>query len=435
MAATRHNVDASVVLTNEHEYVLHPWAVQSQVNAPVIVGAKGCTLWDAHDKEYLDFSSQMSNVNLGHQDPRIIDAIISQAQQLCYIAPTYLNEQRGRLGALLAELTPGDLGKTYFTVGGSEANEVAIQLARLYTGRAKIISFYRSYHGATYGAISVSGGVNRLSAGFGIPGVVHALDLSADHIERLIQLEGADNVAAVILEPVRSDSVLVPPPHFLQELRDVCDRYGVLLIFDEVVTGCGRTGRWFACEHWGVVPDIMTLAKGLNSGYAALGAVVVNERMARYFDDHLIPFGFTNGGHPLAFAVAQAVLQAYREDRLIERAAALEGIIREELRQLQAKHPSVGDVRGIGLWFGMDLVKKQTTREPLVSPLAPRNVASSGILDGFKQHLVERGLIALMSANLLRIQPPLCVTDDELYRGLEIIDEALELTDALVQPT
>lgn len=450
MGTIKPSINGATLRAIDRRYVLHPWAVQSKVDAPLMVGAKGCTLMDADGKEYLDFSSQLCNVNLGFQDQRVVDAITAQAQHLCYLSPVYLNEPRARLAELVAEFVPGDLTQSYFVVGGSEANEVALQLARMYTGRTKIISFYRSYHGATYGALSVSGGINRNTAGLGIAGVIHALEQDcyrcpfgqhypgcqiecAEQLDHLIRLEGADNVAAVILEPIRvGDGVMIPPPEYLPKLREICDRYGILLIFDEVVTGFGRTGKWFACEHWGVVPDIMTLAKGLNSGYAALGAVVVREHIAAHFANTVIPFGFTNGGQPLAFAAAIAVIDAYREDNLIARSAHLGEILLMELRRLQAKHPSVGEVRGLGLMAGLELVRDRATRVPLIPTLAPRNVSTPSVLDGFNKHLIERGLIAPLGGNVLRIHPPLCITEEELHRGLRIIDEALNLTDFLV---
>jgi len=435
MAITRERVDGAAVLEKEKRYVLHPWASQSKLAAPVMVGAKGCTLWDADGKEYLDFSSQLCNVHLGFQDQRVVDAIVAQAQQLCYVSPVYLSEPRARLAELIARIAPGDLNQSYFVVGGSEANEAAIQLARLCTGRTKILSFYRGYHGATYGAHSVSGGTGRHAAGLGIPGVVHVLEQDADQVDQIIQLEGANDVAAVILEPIRvGDGVAMPPPGFLASLRAVCDRHGVLLIFDEVVTGFGRTGKWFACDHWNVVPDMMTLAKGLNSGYAALGAVVVSDRVAAHFRETVIPFGFTNGGQPLAFASAIAVIEALREDKLVERSAWLGEVLLAELRHFPERHPSVGEVRGLGIMAGVELVKNQRTREPLVPPLAPRNVAIPSVLDGFKKHLLDHGLIAPVGGNVLRLYPPLCVTEEELHRGLRIVDEALALTDALVDP-
>ena len=373
----------------DRRYVLHPWATQGDVHAPVMVAARGCRLWDADGREYLDFSSQLGNVNLGFGDQRVLDAMARQAQELAYVSPAYLNEPQARLAEQIAQVTPGDLVKSFFTVGGSEANEVAIQLARLYTGRQKIISSYRGYHGGTLGMHSVSGMVASNASGLGQPGAVRALWQDcyqcpfgqtypgcriecAEQYEYLIQLEEPSQVAAVMLEPVRvGDGVQIPPPEFLPKVREICDRYGVLLILDEVVTGFGRTGRWFASEHWDVVPDILTMAKGLNSGYAALGATIVNEKIADFFEDHFIHFGFTNGGQPLAFAAASAVIEAYKEDALVERSAELGQVLAAELRGLQERHRSVGDVRALGLMGAMELTRNRATRESLISSIEP----------------------------------------------------------------
>jgi taurine--2-oxoglutarate transaminase len=438
---------AAEIRARDRQYVLHPWATQSEVNAPIMVGAKGCTLWDADGREYLDFSSQLCNVNLGFGDQRVVDAIAAQARELAYVSPIYLNAPQARLAEQIAAVAPGDLTKSFFTVGGSEANEVAIQLARLYTGRQKIITSYRGYHGATYGGHSLSGGVARNASGFGIPGVVHALWQDcyrcpfgqtypgckiecAEQYAHLIELEDPKQVAAIMIEPIRvGDGVQIPPPEFLPRLREICDRYDVLLILDEIVTGFGRTGRWFACEHWDVVPDIITLAKGMNSGYAAVGAVTVNRKLADYFEDHFIHFGFTNGGQPLAFAAASAVIDAYHQDGLVERSARLGELLLAELREMQARHPSLGDVRGLGIMAALELTRDSATREPLLSPIAPVNYSAPSPVDAFKERLLERGLIAPLRGSTLRVYPPLCVTEAELRRGLEIVDEALELTD------
>ncbi len=442
---------AAEIRARDRQYVLHPWATQSEVHAPIMVAARGCTLWDAEGKEYLDFSSQLCNVSLGFQDQRVIQAIAAQAAELAYVSPQYLNVPQVRLAEQIARVAPGDLTKSYFTVGGSEANEVAIQLARLATGRQKIISSYRGYHGATMGAHSVSGVVASSASGPGMPGAVHALWQDcydcpfgqtypgcrvecAEQYERLIQLEDPSQVAAILIEPIRvGDGVQIPPPEFLPRLRQICDRYGVLLILDEVVTGFGRTGRWFACDHWGVVPDMLTLAKGLNSGYAALGAVTVNQKLADYFENHFIHFGFTNGGQPLAFAAASAVLDAYEQDGLVERSAQLGHVLLTELRAIQSRHPCVGDVRGLGLMAALELTRSRVTRQPLISPIAPVNYGAASPLQAFKDRLSEQGLIAPLRGSTLRVYPPLCVTEAELARGLAIIDDALSLVDPLVE--
>ena len=450
MAVATERSSAEEIRARDRRYVLHPWATQSEVHAPIIVAAQGCTLWDADGKAYLDFSSQLGNVNLGFGDRRVIDAIADQAQRLAYVSPAYLNAPQARLAEQIARVTPGDLVKTYFTVGGSEANEVAIQLARLYTGRQKIISSYRGYHGATLGTHSVSGMVASNASGLGQPGAVHALWQDcyqcpfgqtypgcriecAEQYDYLIQLEDPRTVAAVILEPVRvGDGVQIPPPEFLPKLREICDRYDVLLILDEVVTGFGRTGRWFASEHWGVVPDIMTMAKGLNSGYAALGATTVNQKIADYFEDHFIHFGYTNGGQPLAFAVGSAVIEAYEQDGLIERSATLGQVLREELLGMQVRHRSVGDVRCLGLMGALELTSDRASRRSLISSIEPVNYSAPSPLEAMKAYLLEHGLIAPLRGSTLRVYPPLSISEAELRRGLAIMDEALALADALV---
>ena len=441
---------AEEIRERDRRYVLHPWATQGEVHAPIMVAVKGCTLWDIEGKAYLDFSSQLANVNLGFGDQRIIDAIAAQARELAYVSPAYLNAPQARLAEQIAALAPGDLVKTFFSVGGSEANEVAIQLARLYTGRQKIITSYRSYHGGTLGTSSMSGTVASNASGLGEPGAVHALWQDcyqcpfgqvypgcriecAEQYEYLIQLEDPRQVAAVMLEPIRvGDGVQIPPPEFLPKVREICDRYDVLLILDEVVSGFGRIGKWFASEHWGVVPDIMTMAKGLNSGYAALGATTVRQKLADYFEDHFIHFGFTNGGQPLAFAVGSAVLEAYQQDGLVERSAELGKVLHAELLALQARHRSVGDVRCLGLMGALELTSDRTTRRSLISSIEPVNYSAPSPLEAMKQLLLERGLIAPLRGSTLRVYPPLCVTEAELRHGLAIIDEALELADALV---
>ena len=438
------------IRARDRRYVLHPWATQGDVHAPIMAGARGCTLWDVNGKEYLDFSSQLGNVNLGFGDQRVLDAMAAQARELAYVSPAYLNAPQARLAEQIAGIAPGDLVKTFFSVGGSEANEVAIQLARLYTGRQKIISSYRSYHGGTLGTHAASGVVSSNASGLGQPGMVRALWQDcyqcpfgqtypgcgiecAEQYEYLIQLEEPSQVAAIIIEPVRvGDGVQIPPPEFLPKLREICNRYGVLLILDEVVTGFGRTGRWFASEHWGVVPDIMTMAKGLNSGYAALGATIVGQKIADFFDDHFIHFGFTNGGQPLAFAVGSAVIEAYQADGLVAHAAEMGEVLHAELLAIQARHRSVGDVRCLGLMGALELTRNRATRESLISSIEPVNYSAPSPLERMKSLLLERGLLAPLRGSTLRVYPPLCVTEAQLRHGLAIMDEALEIADALV---
>ena len=316
----------------DKRYVLHSWSVQNAINPLPVAGAEGRYFWDYDGNRYLDFASQLVNVSIGHQHPKVIAAIKEQADRLCTIGPGMAEESRSELARLLAEVTPGDLTMSFFTNGGAEANENAIKLARWYTGRHKIIARYRSYHGATAGAITLTGDPRRWPAEPGIPGVVRMFDpytyrcpaghpdpcpvcTGAPHLEEILQYEGADTVAAVILETITgTNGVIVPPDGYLQAIREVCDRHGILLICDEVMAGFGRSGRWFACEHWDVVPDILTVAKGLNSGYVPLGAMVINQRLADWVQNQYFAGGLTYSGHVLACASAVASIEAFREE-------------------------------------------------------------------------------------------------------------------------
>jgi taurine--2-oxoglutarate transaminase len=439
---------AAEILAKDRRYVFHPWCVQSTLQPLPITGARGAYLLDADGRQYLDLAAELAHVNLGFQDPRVIDAIVDQSKRLCVVSPLQANAPAADLAELLAEVTPGDLGKTLFTLGGSEANEMAVQIARSYTGRHKIITRYRSYHGASYGALSLSGDPRRHYAEPGISGVVRALDCycyrcpfgqrypqcqleCADHVEHLINLEGPASVAAVLVEPVvGTNGVLVPPDGYWQRLRHICDRYDVLLIADEVITGFGRTGRWFGVDHWGVVPDIITIAKGLTSGYLPLGAVVMGAKVASYFDDHFFHSGFTYSAHPLACAAGLAAVKAYRDDQLVDYAATVGPSMLGELKRLQEHHPSVGDVRGIGMMACLELVKDRHTREPLVPWNAP--AAAMGPMNDIRQRLLDRGVLTFNRWNMIMLFPPLCLTADELAQGCAALDEALVLADQFV---
>ena len=376
--------DTNRVKTDDERYVLHSWSVRSAIDPIPVAGAEGRYFWDFDGKRYLDFASQLVNVSLGHQHPKVVAAIKEQADRLMTIGPMMANEKRSELARLLAEVTPGDLTMSFFTNGGAEANENAIKLARWYTGRPKIVARYRSYHGATAGAISATGDPRRWHAEPGVPGVVRILDpytyrcpaghpdpcpvcTGAPHLEEILQYEGPQNVAAVIMETVTgTNGVIPPPPGYLQSVREVCDRHGILLILDEVMAGFGRTGKWFACEHWDVVPDIITLAKGINSGYVPLGAMTISEKLADWVRDKYFAGGLTYSGHPLACAAGVASIEAFREEGIVENAAELGEVLGDGLAALADKHESIGEVRGLGLFYGLELVKDRETREPLV---------------------------------------------------------------------
>jgi taurine--2-oxoglutarate transaminase len=379
-------------------------------------------------------------VNIGHSDPRVVKAIADQAATLCYVMPGMATEPRARLGAKLATIAPGDIDVFFFTNGGAEANENAMKIARAVTGRLKILAFYRSYHGGTAGAISATGDPRRWSEP-SMPGVIHVVnpyhgiqrgwdsaEQALEHLEETIQLEGPNTIAAFIVETVvGTNGVLIPPDGYLQGVRAICDKYGILLIADEVMAGFGRTGKWFAIEHWGVVPDLLTMAKGLTSAYVQLGAVGMRQEIADKFRSKPFPGGLTYNSHPLACACALANLAVYEEDNLIERAAHAGRLMRQLMDDLDARHPSVGATRSIGLFGVIELVRNRETREPLV-PFNATGEAFAPVARVAKAAL-ERGLYLMTHWNVIMVVPPLTITREELDEGIGILDEALALAD------
>jgi taurine--2-oxoglutarate transaminase len=430
------------IVQEDRDYLIHSWSVQSAISPLAVAGAEGRYFWDYDGKRYLDFASQLVNVSIGHQHPKVVAAIKEQADKLCTIGPSMANEQRSELARLLAEVTPGDLRYSFLTNGGAEANENAIKLARWVTGRQKVIARYRSYHGATAGAITLTGDPRRWFAEPGIPGVVRMLDpytyrcpaghpdpcpvcSGAPHLEELLQYENPETVAAVILETVTgTNGIIPPPPGYLQSIREVCDRYGIVLITDEVMAGFGRTGRWFAVDNWDVVPDIITTAKGINSGYVPIGAMTVRPWVYDQIKDGFFAGGLTYSGHPLACASAVASIEAFREEGIVENAAAQGEYLAGELPRLQERHPSIGDVRGLGLFWGLELVKDRGTREPL----SPFNATSEPI-QRLTKAAMERGLYLFVHWNVVVICPPLTITREELDEGLGVVDEVLAIAD------
>ncbi len=432
-----HPMSASEMAQMSKEYTFFSWSVQSAVNPIPIVRAEGIYFWDADGKRYMDFSSQLMNLNIGHQHPKVVAAIQAQAAQLCYAHPGMATEARGRLGKKIAEVTPGNLKKTFFCLGGAEANENAIKMARFYTGRHKIMARYRSYHGATHGALALTGDYRRLPAEPTIPGVVHFLDPYCyrcpfgwtretchreciAHVEEVINYEGPDRVAAIIMEGVTgTNGLIVPPDDYWPRIREICNKYGILLISDEVMSGWGRTGKWFAVDNWGVVPDMITTAKGLTAGYVPLGALVVSEPIAKYFDDKYLYMGLTYSAHPLACAAGVATVSVYEEDGLIENAVKVGRHLGQRLEEMKARHASVGDVRYIGLFSALELVKSKATKAPM------DQVAELGKV------LRANGLFHFIFRNVLFVVPPLCITEAQLDEGLAIMDQALEITDKM----
>lgn len=456
------DLSADQIRALDRDHVLHTWSTQSQISPFIVAGAEGRHFWGEDGRHILDFASLVVNANLGHQHPRIVEATAGQAQRLCATAPAMTDESRARLAGLLAEVTPGDLTMSLFTNGGAEAVENAIKLARWYTGRHKIVARYRSYHGATAGAVTVTGDPRRWAAEPGIPGVVRMFDpypyrcpaghthpQSADvlvptgdpgscpvcaggpHLEEILQYEGPHTVAAVMLETVTgSNGVLVPPDGYLRSIREACDRHGILLILDEVMAGFGRTGRWFACEHWDVVPDILTVAKGITSGSVPLGAMIVSQRLADWLQDHEFPSGLTSTGNPIACAAGIATIEAMREEKIVENAAAMGEVLAAELPRLAAAHACVGEARGLGLLWALELVKDRATREPLV-PFNAKGEAAAP-MRRLAEAAMARGLYLMTHFNLVLVAPPLTITRPELDEGLEILDEVLDETDEAV---
>ncbi|HYA96923.1 MAG TPA: aminotransferase class III-fold pyridoxal phosphate-dependent enzyme [Methylomirabilota bacterium] len=432
--------DEMVALTKKH--TLFEWSAQSKVEPIPVAGAKGVYFWTPEGKRYLDFNSQLMSVNIGHGDPRVVQAISEQAATLAYVSPFMATEPRARLGQKLAEITPGDMDTFFFTNGGAEANENAIKLARFFTGRHKILARYRSYHGGTAGSMMLTGDPRRWASEPGMPGVVHVLDpyhgmargwdsaeKSLALLEETIELEGPQTIAGFILETVTgTNGILIPPDGYLQGVRELCSKHGMLMISDEVMSGFGRTGEWFAVDHWKVVPDLMTIAKGLTSSYVPLGAVGMRPAIAKHFEDKVFYGGLTYNSHPLACAAALATIRVYEEDRLIENARRMGAVMKELLAGLEKRHTSVGAVRSIGLFGIVELVRNRKTREPL----APFN-GSSPEMAALGRFFREEGLYTFVRWNTFFTNPPLCITEKELREGFAIVDRGLELTDKAVQ--
>ncbi len=436
----------------ELDHVFHSWSFQPAAPPMRVVSAEGVRFTTEDGRERLDFSSCFVSHNIGHQDPRVVEAICAQAQQLCSFAPSISTRPRALLARALAEVTPGDLSRSFLTLGGTEANEAAIKIAHLATGRSKVICRYRSYHGGTAAPLTLSAGdVRNWAQNLGGTGAVPVpqpycyrcmfgqrypdCDLRcASFVDEVIELEGPHTVAAVLVEPVTgANGIIVPPPVYMPRLREICDRHGVLLIADEVMSGFGRTGRWFAMDHWDVVPDVLTVAKGLTGAYVPLGAAVARESLGDHFRDHFFNHGATYAGHALACATALRVLRIYQEDGLVERSAELGEYLLERAQELQDRHRCVGDVRGLGLFVGLELVKDRQTREP-IQPLRARVTKGPNPKAELASKLAELGMMCMTAnpGNVVAMAPPLIVTRDEIDEGIAKMDEALGVVDAMV---
>ena len=435
---------------DDRAHVFHSWSAQGHIDPLPIARAQGSCFWDYQGKRYLDFSSQLVNVNIGYQHPKLVAAIQEYAARQCTIAPGFANDARSEAARMLAELAPGDLNKVFFTNAGADANEHAIRMARLHTGRQKVLAAYRSYHGATSAAITLTGDPRRWGSEPGVPGIVHfwgpypyrssfhastpeqECERALQHLRETLMVEGPHTVAAIVLETVvGTNGVLVPPDGYLQGVREICDEHGIVLIADEVMTGFGRCGEWFAVDHWGITPDLITFAKGVNSGYVPLGGVLISERVAATFEDRVYPGGLTYSGHPLACASAVASMTIMREEGIIEHARRLGSeVIGPGLAALADRHPSVGEVRGLGVMWALELVRNRETREPLVpyNASGPDAAPMAELANACKQ----AGLWPFTHFNRTHVVPPCTTSAEQVREGIAILDGALAVADRYV---
>jgi len=435
------------IIKNNLDYTLFSWSKQGGLDPINASYAEGCYIYDREGKKYLDFSSQLMNVNIGHGNQRITEAVVKQMKEVSYVYPGMATEIRGRLGKKIAEITPGNLTKTFFTLGGAEAIENAIKLARIYTGRHKIITQYRAYHGATYGAITASGDPRRFAADAqAMPNVVHVENPYAyrcpwhsttaeecgkralENLERVIKFENPESVAAILLEGESGSSGCIKyPPMYLKHVRDICDKYGILMIDDEVMSGFGRTGKMFGIDHHDTTPDIMCLAKGLTSGYLPLGGVVVTDKIAEHFNENPMIIGLTYSAHPTLCAAALENLKIIEEDGLVDKAAEMGLYIEAEVEKLKRKHKSIGDFRNTGLLGCIELVKNRKTKEPTT----PWNAKPSEMEATYKMaaKIRELGMFTFVRWNFIFIAPPLNVTKEEVDEGLKIVSQAIAIAD------
>ena len=432
---------------DDRAHVFHSWSAQGTLNPTEIIGGEGSYFWDSTGKKYLDFTSQLVNLNIGHQHPKLVAAIQEQAGKLCTVAPPFANASRSEAARLITELAPGDLNMVFFTNGGAEAAEYATRMAKLHTGRHKILTTYRSYHGSTAGAIALTGDPRRWANETGASGAVkfwgpypyrsafhstsdkQECERALEHLESVLMVEGPQTVAMIALETVvGTNGILVPPDGYLQGVRDLCTKHGIVMMCDEVMAGFGRCGEWFAVNKWNVTPDLICFAKGVNSGYLPLGGVVISQKIADTFKDRVFPGGLTYSGHPLACAAAVASINIFKEEKIVEHARMLgKDIIGPALEKIKAKHPSVGDVRGLGVFWAIELVKDRETREPLV-PFNAAGADAKPMLE-LVAACKERNLWPFTHFNRMHVVPPCNTPVEDVKAGLAIIDEVLDLAD------
>lgn len=429
------------------KYNLHSWSVQGDLNPRVMTKCEGVYFWDGEGKRYYDMSSQLVNMNIGHRNKKVIKAIQDQVEKIPYAAPGFATEVKSEFAKAILDIAPDNMGKVFFTLGGADANENAIKIAKMFTGRNKIFSRYRSYHGATYGAANLTGEPRRYTCEPGIPGFVKFFDpyvyqsripfksdeeASKYYVEQLreqIIYEGRDSVAAIVMETVTgSNGVIIPPTGYMKGVREVCDEFGIMMVCDEVMAGFGRTGEWFAINNFDVKPDIITFAKGATCGYAPIGGTLVSKEIATYFDDHLLSCGLTYSGHPLGCAAGIATLEVYKEENLIRRAKERGVLLGRILEDLKKKHPCVGDVRYIGLFSAIELVKSKETREPLVE----YGNDSEKLMKKILGMLLNKGFNTYTHDNHVIVAPPLIITEEELTEAMKIMDEVLTEVDEML---
>jgi taurine--2-oxoglutarate transaminase len=424
----------------DRKHVFHSWSAQAEITPMVISAARGSYVWDDEDRRYLDFSSQLVFTNIGHQHPRVVAAIKEQADRLCTVAPQFANEQRSQAAELIAGLAPDGFEKVFFTNGGADANEHAVRMARLHTGRFKVLAAYRSYHGGTQTAINLTGDPRRWANDTATSGAVHFFgpflyrsefhattpeeegERALQHLARTLEAEGPETIAAILLETIPGTAgVFEPPPGYLAGVRDLCDRHGVMMILDEVMAGFGRAGTWLALDRYGVVPDLITFAKGVNSGYVPLGGVIISDPVAETFAHRPYPGGLTYSGHPLATAAAVATIRTMREEGIVENAERLgREVLGPGLAALAERHPCVGEVRGVGAFWALDLVTDRDTRA-LLPPAALAEVAAA---------CRSAGMLPFANTNRIHVVPPCTMSDDEAREGLAVLDDALKAGDA-----
>ena len=438
------------ILQNNLDHTLFSWSKQSGLNPMNIERGEGVYVYDRDGKKYIDFSSQLICVNIGHGNKKVQEAVSRQMDEVSYVFPGMITKARGELGAKLAEITPGSLNRTFFTLGGAEAIENAIKMARVYTGRAKVITQYRSYHGATYAAISAGGDPRKHAVDSQqMPNIIHVEnpyfyrcpwgtsspeecgEMCADNMERVIIYENPDSIAAIIMEGESGSSGCIKyPPGYWKRIREIADKYGIVLIDDEVMSGFGRTGKWFGIDHHGVQPDMMCIAKGLTSGYLPLGGLIVKEEIAKHFDNKPLPLGLTYSAHPVSCAAAIANIQVYEDEGLIENAANMGKYVEERMEEMKLKHTSIGDFRNTGLLGCIELVKNRETKEPVTPWNAKPDEME--VSNKMAAKIRELGMFTFVRWNWIFIAPPLCISKEEIDEGLEIISQAIDIADLSV---